>query len=250
MAMTRYERELALMRRIHPRLPQRHDLEKRFVDAWLAAAPGGGRRRVLDAGCGFQYGLVVQYRDRLWSFGVDLDLDTVRKNRDLDAKGLADLGRLPLRPGSVDLIFCRDVLEHMHDPGAGMAEFFRVLKPGGAVVLSTVNVRNPGMWSVRFVPRWLRKMVRSASFGAELGDNAPTFYRANTREQIRAVLEKEGFVVSGFDFYPAFASYFRFSTPLLLAFTAMNRVLDQLGLAGLYGGILVTAIRPAAGDRG
>ena len=244
MGMSRYEQQMALMRRIHPKHPQRDEIERTFVDGWLAAALGNDVRRVLDAGCGFQHGLVVQYRGRLWAVGLDIDLETVRKNKDLDARALADLGRIPLKDRSVDLIFCRDVLEHMHDPAAGMREFFRVLKPGGAVVLSTVNVKNPGMWSVRFVPQWLRKIVRSASFGPELGDNAPTFYRANTREQIAAVLEGEGFVVEQFAYYPTFSFYFRFATPLFLLFTGMNRLLDDVGLRGRYGGILVAATRP------
>lgn len=250
MAMSRYERQMALMRRVHPRLPQRHQQEMTFVDAWLQAATGSEMRRVLDAGCGFQNGLVVQYRDRLWSFGIDVDLATVRSNHDLDAKALASCSEIPARSGSVDLIFCRDVLEHLPDPEGAIREFFRVLKPGGAVVLSTVNARNPGMWSVRFVPQWLRTVIRSASFGPELGENAPTFYRANTREQIVGLMEKEGFRDPYCDYYPAFASYFRFATPLLLLFTAANRLLDLLGLASLYGGIVVAARKPAAGDRG
>lgn len=245
MAVSRYERQQALMRRIHPRLPQRHHQERAFVEAWLDAAPAGGTPRVLDAGCGFQYGLVVHFRGRLWAVGMDVDLETVRKNRDLDARAIANLGSIPLRDRSVDLVFCRDVLEHMEDPAAGIREFDRVLRPGGAVVLSTVNVRNPGMWSVRFVPTWLRKAVRSASFGSELGDNAPTFYRANTREEIEGLLERQGLRVSYCDYYPAFASYFRFATPLLLLFTGVNRALDALGLAGLYGGIVVAASKPA-----
>jgi SAM-dependent methyltransferase len=246
--MSRYEEQLAMMRRIHPRLPLREDQEQAFVDGWLQSAAGSGLRSVLDAGCGFQHGLVVQYRDRVRAIGIDIDLETVRRNRDLDARAVANCESMPFRRGSVDLIFCRDVLEHLRVPGAAIREFGRVLAPGGALVLSTVNVRNPGMWSVRFVPQWLRTVVRAASFGPELGENAPTFYRANTRAQIRTLLEQEGFVISSCHYYPTFAWYFRFANPLLILFTSINQLLDRLGLSRYYGGILVVASKPAGSE--
>jgi SAM-dependent methyltransferase len=245
MATSRYQKQLAMMQRIHPRLPRPQVQERAFVDTWLQAATGNGLHRVLDAGCGFQNGLVVHYRDRLWSVGVDVDFHVVQQNKDLDAKSVATLGGIPLRSASVDLIFHRDVLEHLQDPGAAIREFFRVLKPGGAVVISTVNVRNPAMWSVRFVPMWFRAAVRAASFGPELGKNAPTFYRANTRAAIVSLLEKEGFKILRCDYYPTFVWYFRFATPLLLFFTYINRLLDTLGLTRFYGGIQVVASKPA-----
>lgn len=100
------------------------------------------------------------------------------------------------------------------------------------------------MWSVRFVPAWVRKAVRAASFGPELGENAPTFYRANTEAQIRSLLEGEGFRIATCYYFPTFVWYFRFATPLMLLFAFTNRVLGTLGLTQFYGGILVEARKP------
>jgi len=247
--MSRYSEQLASMLRIHPRLPQSDVQEQAIVDAWLAGATGSELPRVLDAGCGFQNGLVKLYRDRVWAVGTEIDLQTIQKNHDLNARAVADCSNIPLRSASVDLIFCRFVLEHLEDPAAAMREFFRVLKPGGTAVLCTVNVWNPAMWSVRFVPMWMRAAIRSASFGPELGKNAPTFYRANTEAQIRSLLEAEGFRVAPFFYYPTFVWYFRFATPLLLLFTWMNQLLDALGMTRWYGGILVAASKPGPADR-
>jgi SAM-dependent methyltransferase len=244
--MGNYQRDLALMRRVHPRLPMSDVEEKAIVNAWLQSATDDGEHRVLDAGCGFQNGLIVEYRGRFRAVGIDLDPRVLQSNKDLDAKAVANCGAIPLRAGCVDLIFCRFVMEHMEDPGAAMREFFRVLKPGGAAVLTTVNVRNPGMWSVRFVPAWVRTAVRAASFGPELGENAPTFYRANTEADIRSLLEREGFRIATRHYFPTFVWYFRFATPLLLLFSFANRVLDTLGLSQFYGGILVEARKPVS----
>lgn len=53
----------------------------------------------------------------------------------LDA--VADAQRIPLRGASVDLVVCKQVLEHVSDPLALLTQVHRVLKPGGRVLLST-----------------------------------------------------------------------------------------------------------------
>lgn len=48
----------------------------------------------------------------------------------------------PLAPASFDLVLCLDVLEHMIDPWAFMAQVQALLKPGGLVIASIPNVRH------------------------------------------------------------------------------------------------------------
>ncbi|MBZ5609848.1 MAG: methyltransferase domain-containing protein [Acidobacteriia bacterium] len=43
---------------------------------------------------------------------------------------------LPLLDESVDIVICRNALDHMPDPGIGMEQFWRVLKPDGVLFLS------------------------------------------------------------------------------------------------------------------
>jgi len=47
--------------------------------------------------------------------------------------GIADA--LPLADGSVDVLVCERVLQHLDDPDAAVHEFARVLRPGGRVAL-------------------------------------------------------------------------------------------------------------------
>src|SRR5918997_6611383 len=47
--------------------------------------------------------------------------------------GLA--GELPLADGSVDVLWCERVLQHLPDPQAAIDEFARVLRPGGRAML-------------------------------------------------------------------------------------------------------------------
>ena len=48
-------------------------------------------------------------------------------------EGIAE--RLAEPDGSVDLIWCRDTLEHVDDLDTAFGEFYRVLRPGGAAVI-------------------------------------------------------------------------------------------------------------------
>ncbi len=64
----------------------------------------------------------------------------------LDIRG--DLERIPLRAGSVDGILCMVVLEHTRDPRRTLAEFARVLKPGGFLIMVV-----PFLWEEHQAPQ-------------------------------------------------------------------------------------------------
>ncbi|MDR7521675.1 MAG: class I SAM-dependent methyltransferase [Armatimonadota bacterium] len=55
---------------------------------------------------------------------------------------------LPYADRTFDLIWCSEVLEHLRDPALAVAEFRRVLKPGGLLVLTTPN---SGCWIYRIL---------------------------------------------------------------------------------------------------
>jgi SAM-dependent methyltransferase len=49
--------------------------------------------------------------------------------------GVGDASELSFAAGSFDLVFCRFVLMHLADPSRAVAEFARVLRPGGKVIV-------------------------------------------------------------------------------------------------------------------
>lgn len=90
--------------------------------------------RLIDFGCGN-----MPYRSFLEEkFGEYLGAD-------LPGIAAADLvigpdGRLPIEDQDVDCVLSSQVLQHVEDPSGYLAEAFRVLRPGGSLILSTHGI--------------------------------------------------------------------------------------------------------------
>lgn len=101
-------------------------------------------RTVIDVGCGtgFFSSLICRYAKRL------ICLDVCQENVE-QAKALlprtnveflvSDCQPIQLPDLEVDMVFCTAVIEHLEDPAVGLAEFLRILRVGGKLVL-TVDV--------------------------------------------------------------------------------------------------------------
>jgi SAM-dependent methyltransferase len=110
--------------------------------AVLAALGPVGGLRVLDAACGPGY-YAQELADRgatVTAFDAsEVMVDMARARLGTRARvDRAVLGaRLPYPDAAFDLIVCALAIHYADDRAAAFAEFFRVLRPGGAVVAST-----------------------------------------------------------------------------------------------------------------
>jgi SAM-dependent methyltransferase len=113
---------------------------------WLTGliAPAAGER-VVDLGCGESpiLGLVQAQLDGGVAVGIDNSAEALRETRtSLPTSGSRTLliqsdlaAPLPLADASMDVIFSHDVLEQLPDPDALLRQVWRVLRPGGRLVL-------------------------------------------------------------------------------------------------------------------
>jgi SAM-dependent methyltransferase len=104
---------------------------------------------VLEVGCGTGGNLAWMARDwpRARTVGLDLDAGALEhcSGRGLPRLVRADGMRIPLRDGSVDVVLALDVVEHFEDDAGLLAEFARVLRPGGRLVAAVPA--HPWLWS-------------------------------------------------------------------------------------------------------
>ena len=96
--------------------------------------PDGAGKKALDVGC----------RDGYWSEKLKTKGYTV-VSCDLEphypgALTLNANQRLPLGDSEFDLVWCSEVIEHLLDAKFTVAEFKRILKPGGALVMTTMDM--------------------------------------------------------------------------------------------------------------
>ncbi|HXM59067.1 MAG TPA: class I SAM-dependent methyltransferase [Candidatus Dormibacteraeota bacterium] len=142
---------------------------------------------VLDVGCGNR-----PYRDLFEGcryVGVDYFTEDTRPDAIMDAT------RLALAGDRFDIVFCTQVIEHVPDPADLVAETYRVLKPGGCLVLT-----GPFWWPhheephdfQRFTRYGFANLLRRAGYEEfeitpEGGDWAQVFLAVNLRLPGRAL---------------------------------------------------------------
>jgi SAM-dependent methyltransferase len=101
-----------------------------------------GEGRLLDFGCGGGSFLQRMHRQGWQVTGLDVSPEAVRRVR--NGLGLpALLGTLPhpeLPPESFDIITMWHSLEHVHRPMAVLEEAYRLLAPGGKLVVAVPNI--------------------------------------------------------------------------------------------------------------
>jgi SAM-dependent methyltransferase len=135
------------------------------VRRWLdSAAPG---TRVLDAGCG-EGVLVDEYAGRLAIEGIDPNYGSERVRT-------GSLTALPFEDAAFDRALCLDVLEHLtfEEQPRALAELFRVLKPGGDLLVSIPNLAHLQS-RVHFLLQG--RLIRTASEFKHPGDRPAVDY--------------------------------------------------------------------------
>lgn len=141
--------------------------------------------RALDLGCGAAPGLRYLRARGIVAVGADVSaaaLAAARSRLPESALVRCDLeGALPFKQGRFDLLLLSEIVEHVAALPPLLAECRRVLKPGGALVLTT-----PNLWD-------LRRAVAALGGPVWSGDRDPTHVNLQTPRRLARSLREAGF---------------------------------------------------------
>jgi len=141
----------------------------------LAAAGDLSGKRVLDFGCGDGafLGLVSK---AVGETGAAVGYDPNDEGRRLAVHMLAKHGlraevvgeTKSLKDASFDVVFCNEVIEHVHEPLELLVELHRLLKPGGTAVVTTPVRLHETPEDANHVQEWFfnefRELIQRSDF--------------------------------------------------------------------------------------
>jgi SAM-dependent methyltransferase len=148
--------------------------------------------KVLDVGCGKGATLAYLKENNYCNIalGVELFPDAaavaITKVDSLYEVNI-ETADLPIDEGSVDVILCLDLLEHLVNPEAVIGKLHKYLKPGGILIASLPNIRHASViFPLLFLGQWEY---------SDQGILDKTHLRFFVRETAISLLESSGLVV-------------------------------------------------------
>ena len=114
--------------------------------AGLARKHGPKQGQALEVGCGLGH-LLDWLSDRYQVVGSDINEWALEQARQVVPQGRFELCSAedlsPFSDGQFQIVIAKHVVEHLPNPAAAIAEFSRVLAPGGLLLLATPNLDSP-----------------------------------------------------------------------------------------------------------
>ena len=118
---------------------------------------------ILDAGCGYglSFPLLHEYFRPKSIIGIDIDPEIVQFAAANVSSSLScrveihnqDINEVSLAAESIDIVVCHQLLHHMHHQMEALQTFYRLLKPGGVVLICESCKRFINSFPVRLLFR-------------------------------------------------------------------------------------------------
>lgn len=162
-------------------------------------------KRVLNAGCGLHHLIPDGYKSPEWEI-TTLDIDP-----DVGADLVCSVVSIPEESDTFDAVYCSQTLEHLypHEVPLALAEFYRVLKPTGFVVIVVPDLyqaatlvamgkaEQPVMWVTGEFDGDRAITALDMIFGHRAsiakGQTAMAHHTGFTRQTLQEELERAGF---------------------------------------------------------
>jgi SAM-dependent methyltransferase len=255
MAQSNAAAQIELHKALAPRYAYRYSFafSRLFQEDWhaemIAHVPAGATR-ILDLGCGTGFFLAELEARHPGAVGLDISHAMLKVSEQYVPGArlvTGDAERLPFRPGTFDVVFCKGSLHHVRDHVRFLENCRAALRPGGVLIMSEPCNDNP-----------LIKLAR-----AVLYKKSPHFDEGDegfTRKGIVGLCEKAGFevvlqkkygvfayVFAGFPDHLGILKYVPGNAWITRAFIRLDRVLCALPGTSLLGFHIVIVARQRAG---
>jgi SAM-dependent methyltransferase len=180
--------------------PEVRNSQYAYAERLRSALAGSGRW--LDIGCGHDF-LPSWMRaadrnlplERWRVIGIDMDGTALARHRGLRHRVIGSGEQLPFGDNTFDLITANMVVEHVADPAGLFAEIGRVMAPGGRVIIHTPNVHGYTTAVTRLLPERTLAPLARVLLRRRAEDVYPTFYRANSVADLRALAASSGLTI-------------------------------------------------------
>jgi SAM-dependent methyltransferase len=174
----------------------------------------GENTRWLDVGCGRgvfpsnpHLAQTLAKRCKLL-VGIDPD-GTIAENSLVHERAQCTIEQFHSRT-RFDVVTLRMVAEHIARPEPAVASLARLTKPGGKLVIFTINRWSPVSIAAWAVPFKLHHPLKHALWRTEEKDTFPVAYQMNTRSRLRRLLGGQGFREVGFAYLSDCRTFYRF----------------------------------------
>ena len=195
--------QIDLHRELAPRYAYRYSFpfSRLFQQDWhaemISHVPKGSGR-ILDLGCGTGFFLAELEEQHPGSVGLDISHDMLKVSGEYVPGArlvTGDAERLPFKPGSFDVVFCKGSLHHTRDHVGFLTHCRNALGDDGVLIMSEPCNDNP-------LIRAARALLYRRSPHFDVGD------QGFTRKGIVSLCEQAGFEVTRVKKYGVFAYVF------------------------------------------
>lgn len=231
------QQRLALRRRLFPSADSLvfGDMERALADHVRSGTV------VLDAGSGTGTWALDRHAGQVRLLvGADIEPPA---SRGLATPVVADLADLPFGDGACDVVLCYNVVEHLAQPERTLAGLARLLRPGGALLIKTPNLKAPATLISRFFPLAMRRRIKG-ELGVGAGHVFPTHYRCNTAAALDGALVAAGLQRNVLRVIDQSYDYLYFGRPTYALGLLYSRIVMSTGLRSLGNAIIAVYSRP------
>lgn len=155
-------------------------------------------KSVLDVGCGdgFYLHLLAALFPKARIVGIDKDKNALRsavinlKSQNLSIKH-GDVYNLSFASNSFDIVLASEVLEHLKDDLKGLKEIYRVLRPGGLLLISVPHANYPILWDPInwFIEKIFNTHIKKGFFSGIWNQHERLYFK----DQLMKLVKRIGF---------------------------------------------------------